>query len=244
MRAAFLGIVLSLLRQLGLAFVAAILVAAVLSAVDRRTGAVGRWLVRVAVVLLPRDSRPRFREEWAELVEDAGRTGVRPLRQALSLAVIGAPRMAILLRLPLSRRIRVWLLTSLGIPSYLIALVAVPSRVAAHAGWESDLVVGLMFSFFGLSNVSRLGRYLEVKLNRSFVWPEPAWWLANPFLAIATGVDGSRARSGVCLFLGILIALTPCASLAWVEWREGRRARRRAAQRPPMASAANTDGGV
>jgi hypothetical protein len=72
--------------------------------IDREGGAVARAIVRAAARLLPREVREEHLTEWIDHIESAGENGVFPLIQALSIGLLGAPCLAIGLRVGRNRR--------------------------------------------------------------------------------------------------------------------------------------------
>lgn len=62
--------------------------------VDRRCGVISRAIVRAASHLLPPKDAKRYRDEWVDMVTAAGEKGLKPLLQAFSIALWGAPKMA------------------------------------------------------------------------------------------------------------------------------------------------------
>ncbi len=72
--------------------------------VDRESGRLARGLVRAAAWLLPAERRDDERDEWLDHIAAAGEQGVPPLTRALSIALLGAPLLAVGLRIGRSRR--------------------------------------------------------------------------------------------------------------------------------------------
>jgi hypothetical protein len=96
------GIGSALLYGLLLPFLATLLAAHI----DRESGRISRAIVRAASRLLPAARREEERDEWLDHVESAGEHGVLPLTRALSIALIGAPLLAVGLRVGRRRRVR------------------------------------------------------------------------------------------------------------------------------------------
>jgi hypothetical protein len=75
--------------------VGAILVALLAAEIDRSGRHLGLLIVRIAARLLPARVRGDAQAEWADHVLSAGDAGMRPVFTAISIALLGAPRLAL-----------------------------------------------------------------------------------------------------------------------------------------------------
>jgi len=73
--------------------------------IDRNGDSLAEALVLTATRLLPRRERPDWREEWLDHVRSAREQGLPPLSRALSILLIGAPALAVGLRVGRVRKI-------------------------------------------------------------------------------------------------------------------------------------------
>jgi hypothetical protein len=72
-----------------------IFVALLASELDRSGRHLGLWIVRAAAYLLPARVRTDAQAEWTDHVLSAGDAGMRPVLAAISIALLGAPRLAL-----------------------------------------------------------------------------------------------------------------------------------------------------
>jgi len=81
-----------------------LLVGLLVAHLDRESGAMAERLVRCAARLLPARDRAIFEDQWIDHVRSAGEHGLLPLMRALSILTIGAPALAVGLRLGRGKR--------------------------------------------------------------------------------------------------------------------------------------------
>jgi hypothetical protein len=75
------------------------------SDVDRDASRIGVKVVRLAALLIPAAERQDYIDEWTDDVLSCGPVGIRPLRKAIGIALLGAPLIARLTRYGLRRRV-------------------------------------------------------------------------------------------------------------------------------------------
>lgn len=101
------AIILALATQIGLSFVAGLLlplaVTLLANHLDRDGGQLGRSFVRLAALALPASERDDMLAEWLDHVLSAGEHGLAPLTRALTIALIAAPALAVGLRIGRNR---------------------------------------------------------------------------------------------------------------------------------------------
>lgn len=76
-----------------------LLVALTACHVERDAGRIAEAIVAAAVVLLPKREQQEWRDVWTDHIRSAGEHGVLPLYRALSIFMVGAPALAVGLRI-------------------------------------------------------------------------------------------------------------------------------------------------
>ena len=189
---------------------AAILTALLASELDRSGRHIALRITAVASRCLPPDLRDQFLTEWEDHVLTAGEAGARPVLAALSIALWGAPRMALRYRTRVRVARYIWGLF-LAQRQALESMLPLPDKqrkfarnMAAHRALMAVIGTGYLYLLLGRRRADRCPRWLLVGIGGMFTLA----CLPGPLFALAALVTGAKVFDSLPAW-GIFAALIP-----------------------------------